>query len=67
VNEEQAMLRFVHGGRQNLCDAIRAAVEKKYAKRLKAASAGGRKILLGKIEAEVRATINRKAPPGALY
>jgi hypothetical protein len=61
------MLRFVRGGRQNLCDAIRAAVEKKYAKRLKAATADGRKILVAKIEAEVRATIKRKAPPGALY
>ena len=61
------MLRFVHGGAGNAINGIRAHVEKKYAKRLKAATADGRKILMAKIEAEVQATVKRKAPPGALY
>jgi hypothetical protein len=61
------MLRFVHGGAHNAVDGIRIHVEKKYAKRLKAATADGRKILIAKIEAEVQAMIKRKVPPGALY
>jgi hypothetical protein len=61
------MLRFVNGGRQNAVDGIRVHVEKKYAKRLKAATPEGRKILLAKIELEVRAMIKRKVPPGGLY
>jgi hypothetical protein len=61
------MLRFVNGGRQNAVDAIRNQVEKKYAKRLKAATADGRKILLAMIEREIKAMIKHKAPPGGLY
>ncbi len=61
------MLPFVHGGRQNACDGIRAQVEKEYAKRLKTAAKEGRKILLKMIDAEVRARIKEKAPPAGLY
>jgi hypothetical protein len=42
-------------------------VAKRYAKRLKAATAEERKILMAKTEAEVRELIKQKAPPGGLY
>ena len=61
------MLRFVNGGRQNAVDGIRVHVEKKYAKRLKAATSAGRKILMAKIKLEVQAMTKSKAPPGGLY
>ena len=65
--EDRSMLPFVRDGYQRACDGIRGKVEKKYAKRWKAATADGRKILIAKIEAEVREMIKRKAPPGGLY
>ena len=61
------MLPFVCDGYERGCDGIRAEVEKKYAKRLKAATPEGRKISVAKIAAEVKAMIKRKAPPGGLY
>ena len=61
------MLPFVHGGYQRACDGIRVTVEKKYAKRLKAATTDQRKILIAKIEAEIREMIKGKAPPEGLY
>ena len=61
------MLSFVQDGHQRARDGIRAKVEKKYTKRLKTTTPEARKVLLKKIEAEVRAMIQQKAPPGALY
>ena len=61
------MLPFVEDGHQRACEGIRAKVEKKYAKQLKAATAEERKVLIAKIEEEVRELMKQKAPPGGLY
>ena len=61
------MLPFVEDGCQRVEDGIRAKVEKRYASRLKAATAKERKLLLAKIEAEVRELMKQQAPPDALY
>jgi hypothetical protein len=64
---DQKVLPFVADGHQRARDGIRAKVEKKYARRLKTATPEARKILLKRIEAEVRAMIQQKAPPRGLY
>jgi hypothetical protein len=61
------MLPFVNDGYERACKAIRAEVQSKYARQFSEANDKERKVLLKKIEAEVRARIERKAPPGALY
>jgi hypothetical protein len=61
------MLPFVEDGYARACKAIRAEVESKYAEQLQAATPDERRMLLKKIDAEVRAMIRQKAPPEALY
>ena len=65
--QENSMLSFVCDGYERACDGVRAEVEKKYARRLKAATPEGRKILIAKIEAEVKEMMKRKATPDGLY
>jgi hypothetical protein len=61
------MLPFVEDGYTRACKAIRAQVESKYAEQVKAATPEERRMLLKKIDIEVRAMIRQNAPPEALY